>query len=107
VILTGGEAEGSGSPLTVSATQELRYHIVGVGCVSSRPAPLVAGELKVTALKRANVAELFARLGFRQEAADCETYFVGFEPVRRCSTVRQRSMRLGRHDDSPVRDDEK
>jgi hypothetical protein len=107
VILTGGEAEGSGSPLRVSATQELHHHIVRVGCVSSRPAPLVAGELKVTGLKRANVGELFARLGFRQEAAYCETYFVGFEAARRSRAVRQRSMRLGRHDDSPVRDDQK
>jgi hypothetical protein len=34
VILTGGEAEGSGSPLRVSATQELRHHIpAGWFCV--------------------------------------------------------------------------
>jgi hypothetical protein len=67
----------------------------------------VAGELKVTGLKRAKVGELFARLGFRQEAADDETYFVGFEAELRCRMVRQRSMRLGRHDDPPVRDDQK
>lgn len=85
----------------MSATQELRHRIVRVGCVSSRPAPLLAGELKVTSLKCAKVGELFARLGFRQETADCETYFVGFEAPRRCRTVRQRSMRLGRHDDFP------
>jgi hypothetical protein len=78
------------------------------GClVSTGPAPPLAGELKVTGLKRANVGELFARLGFRQEAADCETYFVGLEAVRRCRTVRRRSMRPSRHDDSPVRGDQK
>src|SRR5215472_16019633 len=72
------------------------------GClVSSRPAPLLAGELKVTGLKRVNVAELLARLSFWQEAGDCETYFAGFKAVRRCRTVRQRPMRLGRHDDFP------
>src|ERR1700758_157045 len=72
------------------------------GClVSTGPAPLLAGELMVTSLKRANVGELLARLSFRQEAGDCETYFVGFKAVRRCRTVRPRSMRLGRHDDFP------
>src|SRR5215467_7715329 len=72
------------------------------GClVSTGPAPLLAGKLKVTGLKRANVGELLARLSFRQEAGDCETYFVGFKAVRRCRTVRQRPMRLGRHDDFP------
>jgi hypothetical protein len=75
--------------------------IVRVGWVSRPAAPPLAGELNVTGLKHANVGELFARLGFRQEAADCETYFIGFEVVRRCRTVRQRSIRFGRHDDSP------
>src|SRR5215472_15615185 len=72
------------------------------GClVSSRPAPLLAGELKVPGLKRVNVGELLARLSFRQEAGDCETYFVGRKGVRCCRTVRQRSMCPGRHDDFP------
>jgi hypothetical protein len=34
-----------------------------VACVSSLAAPLVARELKVTGLKRANVGEHFVRLG--------------------------------------------
>jgi hypothetical protein len=76
-------------------------HRAGYSVASSRPAPLLASELNVTGFKRANVGELVARLSFRQEAADCETYFVGFEVVRLCRTVRQRSMLLGRHDDSP------
>src|SRR5215469_6123045 len=50
----------------------------------------------------AKVGKLFARLGFRQEAADDETYFAGFEAELPCRMVRQRSKRLGRHDDPPV-----
>jgi len=78
------------------------------GClVSSRPAPLLAGELKVPGLKRVNVGELLARLSFRQEAGDCETYFVGFKAVRCCRTVRQRPCVSVVMTISPVRDHQK
>jgi hypothetical protein len=43
VVLTGGKAEGSGSPLRATR--------------SGGPAPLLASELKVTGLKRANVGD--------------------------------------------------
>ena len=104
MILTGGEAEGSGSPLksdTKRIVSPYRGRQRAGSLVSTGPGPLLAGKLKVTGLKRANVGELLARLSFRQEAGDCEAYFVGFKAMRRSRTVRQRSLRLGRHDDFP------